>query len=115
MIIGTNCFKAMAYAVKYYRQYGYENAGESVRRKIADGEIRIGEPEYNPLESRIFLDADYRYHVYEFSQYEKTVIACLLQEAKTAIARNDAGGREYLIKRLGEFHDSQIVEKLLLT
>tara|TARA_R100000458_G_C8056106_1_gene101119 strand:- start:140 stop:355 length:216 start_codon:yes stop_codon:yes gene_type:complete len=50
MIRGTAYFPTISAAVSYYRPYGYSNTLKTVKRKIKEGSIHIGEPPTKPDE-----------------------------------------------------------------
>jgi hypothetical protein len=50
MRIGTSYFIDRQSAIKYYKEYHYQNTEEAVDRKLKDGEIHIGKPEIQDTE-----------------------------------------------------------------
>ena len=61
--IGTSYFTDLAAAVSYYSGYAYEDAAETVQRKIRDGEIHLGQPRIKPGERLITVDGGLRYAI----------------------------------------------------
>lgn len=57
MTYGTSHFVSKQAAVRYYRPYGYSQTERAVERKIAEGEIHIGEPTLKANQST-YVDAD---------------------------------------------------------
>jgi hypothetical protein len=50
MRIGTSHFISYKAAIKYYKDYHYEDTKAAVDRKLAEGEIHIGPPRIRPGE-----------------------------------------------------------------
>ena len=63
MITGTNYFKDVASAFKYYDCYGYERA--DVQQKIEFKEIKIGKPDLQPGDRLLLHVGEGRYFVQE--------------------------------------------------
>lgn len=63
MKTGTSHFVNKPAAVRYYRNYEYPNAVKAVERKIAEGEIHIGQPTLKPGETLNVIDNGTRYQI----------------------------------------------------
>jgi hypothetical protein len=61
--VGTSHFVSRAAAVAYYRDYGYDDTGAAVDRKLAEGEIHIGPPTLKPGQTLGTTDGGRRYTV----------------------------------------------------
>lgn len=62
MMIGTSYFVSVAEALRYYRPYGF--GMEAVQRKLADGEIHVGKPPFDPGSQKlVIIDDGSRYGV----------------------------------------------------
>lgn len=46
--VGTSYFPSRIAAIRYYKPYGCDDTGETVDRKLAEGEIHIGKPTLLP-------------------------------------------------------------------
>jgi hypothetical protein len=60
-IIGTPYFVSKLSAIRYYREYRYDNTEQTVERKLAEGEIYIGRPEIKANEELFVREG--RYHI----------------------------------------------------
>lgn len=63
MKTGTAHFISRDAAIRYYREYGYDDTAAEVDRKLADGEIYIGPPELKPGQRLARIDAGTRYAI----------------------------------------------------
>ncbi len=62
---GTSHFTSLVAAIRYYKDYGYDNAKEAVKRKIREGEIHIGRPKLKAGQSLATTDGGKRYEIIE--------------------------------------------------
>jgi hypothetical protein len=65
MITGTSYFVSIEAAERYYAPYGYDDVHATVQRKLAEGEIHIGEPPLKPGQSTFLVDEHTRYAIRE--------------------------------------------------
>lgn len=63
--IGTSYFKDRAAAVRYYRNYEGANAEDAVTRKLAEGQIHLGEPPHKPGDTLRLIDNGTRWEIEE--------------------------------------------------
>lgn len=61
MRVGTAHFVSRKHAVKYYRDYHYEDTEKAVDQKLAEGEIHIGPPALKKGQSLELIDNGCRY------------------------------------------------------
>lgn len=61
MRIGTSHFVSRRHAIRYYKDYHYENTAEAVDRKLSEGEIHIGPPKIQKTEHLELIDNGCRY------------------------------------------------------
>lgn len=61
--IGTAYFVSKPAAVRYYRDYEGEHAAAAVERKLAEGQIHIGQPSLKPGQSLSVIDGGTRYAI----------------------------------------------------
>jgi len=62
---GTNHFRSLGHAIRYYQDHGYEDIVLAVGQKINDEEIVIGPPKTKPGQRLILLDGGTRYGIEE--------------------------------------------------
>ena len=63
MKTGTSWFITYHAAIRYYRDYGYTDVVSAVNRKLAEGEIHIGEPPIKSGQYRVLIDDRTRYAI----------------------------------------------------
>lgn len=63
MIVGTAWFVNKAAAIRYYREYEFNNAESAVERKLAEGQIHIGQPPLKSGEALLLIDNGTRYAI----------------------------------------------------
>lgn len=67
MIWGTSYFISRAAAERYYASYE-DNAARAVSRKLANGEIHIGEPPLEPGQFASIIRGEGRYQIEDASK-----------------------------------------------
>ena len=65
LYIGTSHFVSRDAAIRYYSEYGYSDPAKTVDRKIAEGEIHIGEPTLKRGQTLSTGDKGTRYFIEE--------------------------------------------------
>jgi len=65
MTRGTSYFFSRAAAIRYYKDYHYDDTAAAVDRKLREGEIHIGKPPLKAGERLIMLDGGKRYGIVE--------------------------------------------------
>lgn len=86
---GTSYFVSEKAAIRYYRPYGYRNAAETVRRKLAEGEIHIGKPQLKAGERLVIVDNGTRYAIEQFDPPSMTLYDAI-KAAGIAIAAHES-------------------------
>lgn len=62
---GTSHFVSRSAAMRYYKDYGYDDVKSAVDSKIRDGEIHIGKPSLKAGQSLKLIDGGKRYAILE--------------------------------------------------
>ncbi len=73
MRYGTSYFVSRAAAIRYYRDYGYDNVADAVARKLREGEIHIGKPPLKAGQRLGVTDGGKRYEIIEQNPSNPTV------------------------------------------
>ena len=61
MVIGTNHFRSLEDAIRYYQEYGISE--EDVKQKLLDCEIHICQPSINPGDTLVLIDNGTRWAI----------------------------------------------------
>ncbi len=62
---GTSYFTSRSAAIRYYKDYGYDDVKAAVARKIREGEIHIGKPPLKAGQRLTTVDGGKRYAITE--------------------------------------------------
>jgi len=110
---GTSHFVSRGAAIRYYRDYGYDDTAAAVDRKIREGEIHIGKPALKPGQRLTTVDGGKRYAISENPAGRRSNVS---RNGRSFVSRGESvprgyepkagevwylGGRKAIIKRVG--------------